>query len=41
MDRVEGSATAGAQKAKWREFTTEIIADQHFPAEKWFAHPLR
>ena len=24
----------GAQKAKWREFTTDIIAEQHFPAEK-------
>lgn len=26
----------GAQKAKWREFTTEIIAEQHFPAKKQF-----
>ena len=39
---LEGnSAATDAQKAKQREFTTEIIADQHFPAEKWFAHPLR
>ena len=37
MDRVEGSATAGAQKAKWREFTTEIIAEQHIIAKERLA----
>lgn len=37
MDRVDGSATAGAQKAKWREFTTEVIAEQRVRARERLA----
>lgn len=33
----KGSSTTGAQKAKQRESTTEIIPDQHFLPEKQFA----
>lgn len=33
----KGSSTTGAQKAKQREFTTEIAAEQHFPDKKWLA----
>lgn len=29
----EGSAVVGAQETKWREFTTEVIVEQHFPAK--------
>ena len=34
MDRVDGSTTVGAQKAKRRGFTTEIIAEQHLIAKE-------
>ena len=34
----EESATARAQKAKERKFTTEITTEQHFPAQKQLAH---
>lgn len=37
MDRVEGSATVGAQKAKRRGFTPEIIAEQHLIAKERLA----
>ena len=30
----EGKAATVAQKAKRREFTTEMVAEQHFPAEE-------
>ena len=33
----KGNAATGAQKAKQREFTTEIAAEQHFPDKKWLA----
>ena len=33
----KGNAATGAQKAKQRESTTEIIPDQHFLPEKQFA----
>ena len=35
----EGSIATGAQKAKQREFSIEIIADQNFPAKVLFACP--
>ena len=37
----EGSATTGAQKAEWREFSPEIAAaaEQHIPAEKRLTQP--
>ena len=34
-----GNVASGAQKTKQREFTTEIVADQNFPAEKQAARP--
>ena len=37
MDRVDGSTTVGAQKAKRRGFTTEIIAEQHLIAKERLA----
>jgi len=33
----EGKAATGDQVVKWREFSTGIIAKQHFPAKKWLA----
>ena len=27
----EGNAETGAWKTKWREFTTEMVTNQHFP----------
>lgn len=37
MDRVDRSATAGAQKAKWKRFTTEVIAEQRVRARERLA----
>ena len=34
------TVATGAQKAKQREFTTEIAAHQHFPGKRRSAHPL-
>ena len=34
----EGNAETGAQKTKWREFTTEMVTDQHFPDQTLFSH---
>ena len=31
----ERNKATGGQKAKQREFTTEFVAKQHFPAETW------
>lgn len=35
----EGNAATCAQKAKWKEITTEIVADQHLPAKMLLACP--
>ena len=35
----EGNTATGTWKAKWREFTAEVIAKQHFPAKKWLSCP--
>ena len=37
----EGNTATGTWKAKWREFTAEVIAKQHFPAKKWLSCPWR
>ena len=31
----EGNTATGGCKTKWREFTKEIIAKEHFPDNKW------
>ena len=37
----EESTAAGLLKAKWKEFCTEINADQHFSLEMLVRSPLR
>ena len=37
----EGKAATGDQMVKWRDFTTGINAQQHFPAKKWLASSLQ
>ena len=35
----ERNIATGTQKAKWKKFTMEIIAEQPFPAKKLLTHP--
>ena len=32
----EGNAETSARKTKWREFTTEMVTNQHFPDDTVF-----
>lgn len=39
LQNLRGMEKQVLGRQKWREFTAEIVADKHFPAEKLFACP--